>query len=234
MPELPPSKIHPHPAKLPLPDVRPRISGYGRKIAEANEADRRAREVSRKRRATKRADASSDAAPPPVAPPYAELQCVTNFSFQRGASHPDELVARAKELGYAALAITDEASLAGVVRAHVAAKDAKLKLLIGAEVALADTARVVLLATDRKAYGRLCRLLTAGRRRAPKGESRLARADVLEHAEGLLAIGLADEAALLPRSGAAELAQAALRLSWLASAFPGRAWLAAPLHAGPA
>src|SRR5262245_61492913 len=238
MPELPPRKAHPHPAKPPLPDAKLRKPGHLRRskarggapgLQMRGGASRSVTHFACKRGRTDEADA----APPPAAPPYAELQCVTNFSFQRGASHPDELVARAKELGYAALAITDEASLAGVVRAHVAAKDAKLKLLIGAEVALEDSARVVLLATDRAAYGRLCRLLTAGRRRAPKGESKLARADVLEHAEGLLAIGLADEAALRPRAGPSGLGQAALGRSWLASAFPGRAWLAAPLHDGP-
>jgi len=119
--------------------------------------------------------------------PYAELHCRTNFSFLEGASHPDELVGRAAELGYAALAITDRHSLAGVVRAHVAAKSAGLKLLIGAEIAPLDTPPLTLLATDRAAYGRLCRLLTRGRQAAPKGECRLSFADVAEHAEGLLA-----------------------------------------------
>ncbi len=98
-----------------------------------------------------------DAVPPrqPAAIPYAELHCKTNFSFLEGASHPDELVYRAAELGYRALAITDRNSLAGVVRAHVAAKQAQLKLLIGAELTPADAPAVVLLATDRQAYGRL-------------------------------------------------------------------------------
>ena len=94
---------------------------------------------------------------------------------------------RAAELGLKALAVTDRNSLAGVVRTHVAAKSAGLKLLIGAEVTPSDAPPVVLLATDRAAYGRLCRLLTVGRRRAPKGECELAFADVAEHAAGLLA-----------------------------------------------
>src|SRR5262245_22946376 len=118
---------------------------------------------------------------------YAELHCRTNFSFLEGASHPDELVQKAMALGYRALAITDRNSLAGVVRAHVAAKAAGLKLLIGAEVTPADAPPVVLLATDRAAYGRLCRLLTRGRRNAPKGECLLTLDDIAEHAEGLLA-----------------------------------------------
>src|SRR5215212_5776113 len=103
-------------------------------------------------------------------PRYAELHCKTNFSFLEGASHPDELAARAAELGYAALAITDRNSLAGVVRAHVAAKQVELKLLIGAEITPRDAPVVVLWATDRQAYGRLSRLITRGRREAPKGE----------------------------------------------------------------
>src|SRR5207244_9070564 len=85
---------------------------------------------------------------PPV--PYAELHCRTNFSFLEGASHPHELVERAAELGYAALAVTDRESVAGVVRTHVAAKESKLKLLIGAEVHPADGPPVLLWAMNRK------------------------------------------------------------------------------------
>ncbi|TMG86056.1 MAG: PHP domain-containing protein, partial [Betaproteobacteria bacterium] len=81
--------------------------------------------------------------------PYAELHCISNFTFLRGASHPEELVLRAQELGYAALAITDECSLAGVVRAHVEAKQSKLTLIIGSEFRLDDGLRFILLATDR-------------------------------------------------------------------------------------
>lgn len=118
---------------------------------------------------------------------YAELHCKTNFSFLEGASHPEELVQQAHALGYAALAITDRNSLAGVVRAHVAAKEAGLKLLIGAEITPLDAPPVVLLATDRAAYARLSQLITYGRRNAPKGQCRLTFADVAAHAEGLLA-----------------------------------------------
>ncbi len=119
--------------------------------------------------------------------PYAELHAKTNFSFLEGASHPDELVRRAAELEYVALAVTDRNSLAGVVRAHGAAKDLGLKLLIGAEITPHDAPPVVLLATDRAAYGRLARLITRGRRRAEKGACRLSFDDVAEHAEGLIA-----------------------------------------------
>src|SRR6478609_7933051 len=97
-------------------------------------------------------------------PRYAELHCKTNFSFLEGASHPDELVKRAAELGYAALAVTDRESLAGVVRAHGAAKDLGFKLLIGAELHPTDAPPLVVWAADRASYGRLSRLLTVGRR----------------------------------------------------------------------
>jgi error-prone DNA polymerase len=132
-------------------------------------------------------------APPSAGPAYAELRCRTNFSFLEGASHADELVKAAAGLDYHALAITDRNSLAGVVRAHVAAKEAGLKLLVGAELTPEDAPPTVVWATDRAAYGRLCRLLTLGRRRAPKGECHLRWDDVAAHAEGLLAgVALAD------------------------------------------
>ena len=118
---------------------------------------------------------------------YAELHCKTNFSFLEGASHADELVLRAAELGYEALAVTDRNSLAGVVRAHMAAKNAGLKLLIGAEVTPDDAPPVLLFATDRAAYGRLSRLLTVGRRRVSKGECLLTFDDIAKHSKGLLA-----------------------------------------------
>ncbi|HTN74523.1 MAG TPA: PHP domain-containing protein, partial [Pirellulaceae bacterium] len=100
---------------------------------------------------------------------YVELHCKTNFSFLEGASHAEELVTQAHALGYAALAVTDRNSLAGVVRAHTATKDHPLPLIIGAELTPLDAPPVVLWATDRKAYGRLSRLITIGRRRAEKG-----------------------------------------------------------------
>ena len=107
---------------------------------------------------------------PAALPEYAELHCISNFSFLRGASHPDELAARAAELGYAALAITDECSLAGVVRAHLAAKEQRIKLIIGAEFRLTDGAHLVLLATGRAAYGDLSQLITTARRRSEKSQ----------------------------------------------------------------
>src|SRR5258707_10559488 len=82
-------------------------------------------------------------------PDYAELHCLSNFSFLRGASHPEELIERAAALGYQALALTDECSLAGVVRAHGAAKEHGLKLIVGTEIAV-EKEKLVLLATDRR------------------------------------------------------------------------------------
>lgn len=103
--------------------------------------------------------------------PYAELHCLSNFSFLRGASHPEELIYRAAELGYEALAITDECSLAGVVRAHQAIKDQQLstKLIIGSEF-YDDQSNscYVLLAPDKHAYSELSQLISRCRRRAEK------------------------------------------------------------------
>ncbi|HEX3997261.1 MAG TPA: error-prone DNA polymerase [Pirellulales bacterium] len=172
---------------------------------------------------------------PPVSPvprqtvvSYAELHCKTNFSFLEGASHPDELVYRAAELGYSALAITDRNSLAGVVRAWGAAKQAKLKLLIGAELTPIDAPPLVVLATDRKAYGRLSRLITVGRRNAPKGQCRLTLDDIAAHAEGLLGLvvgTITDSTEWHP----AFLQQ----LSRYREIFADRCYLLAELHRGP-
>jgi error-prone DNA polymerase len=126
---------------------------------------------------------------------YAELDVTTNFSFLRGASHPDELVYTAALLGYKALAITDINSLAGVVRAHEAARKIKnFHLIVGCRLAFADgTPDLLVWVTDRAAYSRLCRLLTVGRRRAPKGECHLSLADFLEYSDGLLAAVVSPE-----------------------------------------
>lgn len=117
---------------------------------------------------------------------YTELHCKTNFSFLSGASHADELVQRSVEMGYTALAITDENSLAGVVRAYGAARHTELKLIIGAEIILNDAPPLLLWATDRQSYGRLSKLITVGRRRAVKGQCWLSLDDVLNHHQGLL------------------------------------------------
>ncbi|MGH8130282.1 MAG: error-prone DNA polymerase, partial [Steroidobacteraceae bacterium] len=154
--------------------------------------------------------------------PYAELHCISNFTFLRGASHPAELVERASRLGYAALALTDECSLAGSVRAYAAARDTGLPLVTGSEFTLADGLRLVCLATSRRGYGALARLITKGRRSAPKGRYSLARADLEEGLEDCLALWLPGP---LP---------AAEEATWLRERFAGRLWLAVELQAGGA
>jgi error-prone DNA polymerase len=152
---------------------------------------------------------------------YAELQVTSNFSFLRGASHPEELVARAAELGLAAIAITDRNSLAGVVRAHIAAKGAGVRLLVGARLDFTDGPSVLCLPTDRAAYGRLSQLLTRGKRRAPKGECWLGPDDLDEFGDGQIAIALAPETPRLPDE------RFARALTRLAERFAGSCFLAA-------
>jgi error-prone DNA polymerase len=149
---------------------------------------------------------------------YAELQTVSNFSFGHGASDPEELVLQAASLGLAALGLADHASLAGIVRAHVAARQAGLRLVVGARLDPTDGAALLCYPSDRAAYARLTRLLTLGRRRAGKGSCRLDRADLLAAAEGQNLILLPPE-----RPDAAFAAEAA---AWAARA-PGRVFLAA-------
>ena len=122
--------------------------------------------------------------------PYAELDVTTNFSFLRGGSHPEELVATAKVLGLDAIAVTDRNMLAGVVRAHLAAKEVGIKFIVGARLDLEDAPSLLAYPKDRAAYGRLCRLLTLGQRRTEKGKCTLYLADVAAHAEGLILIAL--------------------------------------------
>ncbi len=124
----------------------------------------------------------------PPLPAYAELHCLSNFTFLRGASHAEELAERAAALGYTALAITDECSLSGIVRAHEAAKDAGLKLIVGSEMQLADGPKLVLLATNREGYGNLSELITRGRRNAEKGSYRLTRSDLADGVPGCLVL----------------------------------------------
>ncbi len=127
---------------------------------------------------------------PPHSPPpaYAELQAISNFSFLEGGSHPDELVAQAKAMGLAALGIADRNTVAGVVRAHVAAREVGLRTLPGARLDLACGTRLLCYPTDRAAWGRLCRLLSLGQGRAPKGACHLDLDDVASHAEGQVLI----------------------------------------------
>ncbi len=125
-------------------------------------------------------------------PGYAELAVTSNYTFLSGASHPEELVAEAATLGHRAIAITDDLTLGGIVRAHVAAKERGIQLLVGTSLRFTDPEaagmRMLVYPTDRTAYGRLCRLLTLGKRRAPKGACHLTIHDLVEYAEGMLAV----------------------------------------------
>ncbi len=119
---------------------------------------------------------------------YVPLYCKSNYSFLEGASSPEELVERAAFLGLPAIALTDRDGVYGVGRAHIRAKELGIQLIIGAEITLEDDASVVLLAKNRVGYANLCRLITLGRRRSPKGECALTSMEVGEHAEGLIAL----------------------------------------------
>ncbi len=121
---------------------------------------------------------------------YAELVCQSAFSFLEGASHPQSLVERAKALGHGAIGIADRNTVAGVVRAYVAAKDAGLRLVVGARLVLTDAPELVCYPSDRAAWGRLCRLLTIGKERATKAGCLLRFEDVLAHAEGQVFIAV--------------------------------------------
>lgn len=155
---------------------------------------------------------------------YAELHCLSNFSFLEAASHPDELVVRARELGYTAFALTDRNSLAGIVRAYTATKDSPIKLIVGAEITPQDGPPVVLWVKDRTGYANLCRLISQGRRRAAKGECKLTLDDVASHAEQLLA-GVVPS--LRDESSSFESLQVYRDI------FGSRCFLLAELHRGP-
>jgi len=146
---------------------------------------------------------------------YVPLWCKSNFSFLEGASHPEELVEQAQELGLGGLALTDRDGVYGAVRAHVKARELGLPLIVGAEITVADAtaadepaaggsgggaSTLLLLVQDRGGYANLCRLLTTGRLRAPKGESRVTWEEVCRNAAGLLALW-GGERSLLVRAG---------------------------------
>lgn len=154
-------------------------------------------------------------------PAYAELHCISNFTFLRGASHPEELIHRAHALGYTALAITDECSLAGIVRAHVAARGCGLKLLVGTEIVIDGRMRLVLLATNRESYGHISMLVSRGRRRSAKGGYRLIRQDLEINLDHCLAL-------LLPDNNLREE-----DVQFVARRFPGNAWIGVEMLRGP-
>ncbi|NRQ17515.1 error-prone DNA polymerase [Ensifer sesbaniae] len=156
-------------------------------------------------------------------PRYAELQVTSHFSFLRGASSCEELFHRAAEIGIEALAIVDRNSLAGIVRAHQAAKDTGVRLIVGCRLDLDDDLSVLVYPTDRPAYARLCRLLSLGKRRAGKAKCRLGWTDLIAHGEGLIAV-------LIPGEADDRLAH---QLRRLREAFGDRSYLAMTLRRRP-
>ena len=152
-------------------------------------------------------------------PTYVPLEVTSNYSFLRSGSHPGELVLAAAALGLPGLAITDRNSLAGVVRAHVAAKEVGLPLLVGARLIPEDGPELLCFPRNRAAYGRLCRLLTLGKRRAEKGGCRFSFAEAIEHGAGQVFVVLPGE------EGREEIIETGLRA--LAEAFPGEVFLGA-------
>lgn len=165
---------------------------------------------------------------PSALPGYAELHCLSNFSFLRGASHPEELAAQAVAQGYAALALTDECSLAGVVRVHQAfrAQGGATRLVIGSEMRTVDGLKLVFLAQNREGYGNLSALITLARRRAEKGAYTLQRHDL----NAISPNGALPDCLVL---WVPEATPSVADGRWLAERFPGRCWIAVELHAGP-
>jgi error-prone DNA polymerase len=224
MPDLPPQRAVPHPWRGAA------ARGAGQRSAAAAAP----------------AAAPAVHVPTPAPQPaidYAELWTTSAFSFLEGASRPEELVRRAHALGYRALAAVDRASLAGAVRFHTTAREVGLPLAIGARVdlraededegAASAPPPLLLLATDRASYGRLCRLLTRGRRRAAKGTCELYASDLAPLADGLLALAL-PPAHDDPRGAAVAFADFERRLApWRAVFDSDRLSIAAAVHAGP-
>ena len=152
---------------------------------------------------------------------YAELHALSNFTFLRGASHPEELVQTATSLGYEALALTDECSVSGIVRAHVTAKDCGLKkLIVGSELRLVSGLKLVVLARNRAGYTQLCRLITCGRRAAEKGSYKLTADDFADGLPDCLVLWIPGNQLLLCAEDA-----------WITAAFRERLWIAVELLA---
>jgi error-prone DNA polymerase len=162
-------------------------------------------------------------------PAYAELHCCSSFSFLKGASFPEELVERAATMGYTALAITDECSMAGVVRAHAEAKKAGLHLLIGSQFILEDGLRLVCLAMNRNGYGNLCELITLARQRAEKGTYRIGREDFESCPDAPHLALLQDCLVLLVPRPTQESSSLIYDMRWTLSLFPERCWAAVEL-----
>ena len=151
---------------------------------------------------------------------YAELHALSNFTFLRGASHPEELVETAAALGYEALAITDECSMSGIVRAHMAAKTLGLKLIAGSELHLRSGRKLVALARNRKGYAALCRLITKARRAADKGSYALTRPFFEDGLAYCIMLWVPDDELLLDAED-----------HWIRGTFRDRLWIAVELLA---
>tara|TARA_R110000787_G_scaffold12074_48_gene39433 strand:+ start:3432 stop:6590 length:3159 start_codon:yes stop_codon:yes gene_type:complete len=151
---------------------------------------------------------------------YAELHCLSCFSFQRAASHAEDLFEQAKVLGYSALAITDQCSLAGMVRALEASEKSGVKLIVGSEFQIEDGPKLVLLVTDKQAYEALSGLITHARRRSEKGEYQLLRKDFSHIRQTGLAIWIPDDKINAEHA------------AWVRDNFQGRAWIGVELHRG--
>lgn len=165
-------------------------------------------------------------APLHTAPPFAEALALSNFSFLKGASHPEELVQQAKLLGYSAIGITDECSLAGIVRAHQAAKECGIQLLVGAQFVFANNStftgqRIALIVKNKTGYTHLCRLITQARGRAAKGDYLFTRDDLADIPPGLQLLLVPDER---NKDNFPAL------LSWCAKRFAGRMHLVCNLQ----
>lgn len=169
-------------------------------------------------------------------PDYAELFAFSNFSFLHGASHGEELVTRATQLGYSGLAITDECSLAGIVRAHVQAKEENLPLVIGSYFRLVHADKspafgLILLAQNRKGYGNLSELITLGRMRAPKGSYLLTPQDIARPEKDYAHLrAMPDCLAILVPDFPAKPEALSSQLEWMNATFPARAWVGLTLH----
>ena len=151
---------------------------------------------------------------------YAELHALSNFTFLRGASHPEELVETAAALGYEALALTDECSMSGIVRAHMAAKDCGLKLIAGSELHLRSGRKLVVLAQNRRGYAALCELITRARRAADKGQYELTRSAFEGGLPGCVVLWVPDEHYALD-----------VEDHWIRETFRDRLWIAVELLA---
>ncbi|RYZ72182.1 MAG: PHP domain-containing protein, partial [Lysobacteraceae bacterium] len=182
----------------------------------------RALEVARRMRIAANDDAPGQAPADGEFPAYAELHCLSDFSFLRGAASAEELFLRAQACGYEALAITDECSLAGIVRAFEASRECGLKLVVGSEFRLQDGLRLVALVETLAGYTQLCELITQARRAAGKGSYLLTRADIESQFRntppGVFALWLPGRQ---PEAGQGR---------WLREVFAARAFLAVELH----